>query len=277
MAIITLLTDFGLKDHFVGVLKGKILSSLPTATIIDISHNIDPFNIVEAHYILQASYTHFPKGTIHFVGIDTERNKENRHVAIYLDGHFFVGSDNGIMSMLAQKIEPEQMVEVNIHDRLSSDASDLDVLVMVCAHLAKGGVLNVIGKPISNLKETVVFPARYIEERNLLLATIIYIDNFGNAITNVSRKFFESVQKGRGFEIEIKPKPINKILNKYAEIAPNDKFSLKDYEGKELAIFNQTGFLEIAVYRSNPNSVGSANSLLGLEYHDIINIKFNPK
>lgn len=277
MAIITLLTDLGLKDHFVGVLKGKLLTSLPTATIIDISHNIDPFNIVEAHYILQASYGHFPKGTVHLVGIDSERNKDNKHIAIYLDGHYFVGSDNGIMSMLAQKIAPEQMVEINIHDRLSTTTTDMDVLVMVCTHLAKGGVLNVIGKPLSNLKETLMFPSRYIEEQNLLRGTVIYIDNFGNAVTNISRTFFETVQKGRSYEIEIKPKPITKILNKYAEIALNEKFPLKDYEGKQLAIFNEAGFLEIAVYRSNPNSVGSANSLLGLDYHDLINIKFNPK
>jgi len=89
MSIITLTTDYGLKDHFVGALKGKILSEYPEATIIDISHHIDPFNTVEASYIIGASYSSFPKGTVHLIGVDMELNKENQHIAIQWNDSLF--------------------------------------------------------------------------------------------------------------------------------------------------------------------------------------------
>jgi S-adenosylmethionine hydrolase len=275
MAIITLTTDLGLKDHFVGVLKGKILGAFPEATIVDISHHIDPFNIVEGYYVLQASYHHFPKGTVHFIGIDTEKNVENKHVALLLDGHYFVGTDNGIMNMLAQKIMPEQMVEINLDNVNNTAFSDVDALIATSIHLAKGGVLSLVGKPLNHLKEVLFMPAKYAEDQNLLTGIVIYIDHFGNAVTNITKSLFENVRAGRSFVIEKKPFIIKRILKKYSEIMTNDQETLKSYEGKELAIFNEAGFLEIAIFRSNPNTVGSANSLLGLEISDQINIKFN--
>ena len=108
MSIITLTTDYGLKDHFVGALKGKILSEYPEAQIIDISHDIDPFNIVEASYIIGAAYSSFPKGTIHLIGVDMELNKENLHIVMQWNDSYFIAADNGILSMLSQKIVPQK-------------------------------------------------------------------------------------------------------------------------------------------------------------------------
>jgi len=88
MSIITLTTDYGLKDHFVGALKGKIISKLPEVTIVDISHDVDPFNTLEASYIISAAYKSFPKGTVHLIGVDAELNKENQHIAIEWNDHF---------------------------------------------------------------------------------------------------------------------------------------------------------------------------------------------
>ena len=274
MAIITLTTDLGLKDHFVGVLKGKILRIFPEASIVDISHHIDPFNIVEGHYVLQAAYHHFPKGTVHFIGIDIEESTENKHVAMLLDGHYFVGSDNGIMSMLAQKIKPELIVEINFQSQNQIDATDDDALITTAVHLAKGGILSLIGKPTQELKEILSMPAQYLDEQNLMIGTVIYIDHFGNAVTNITKFFFENIRNGRKFEIDARSVTIKRILKKYADIVTDSQYPLKNYEGKELAIFNEAGFLEIAIFRSNPNSVGSANSLLGIEISDSINIKF---
>lgn len=274
MAIITLTTDLGLKDHFVGVLKGKILSVFPEASIVDISHHIDPFNIVEGHYVLQASYHHFPKGTVHFVGIDIEKSNENKHVAMLLDGHYFVGPDNGIMSMLTQKINPEEIVEINDQNETNTESKDDVALIKVAVHLAKGGILGEVGKPIQSLKEALSMPAQYLDEQNLMIGTVIYIDHFGNVVTNIKKPFFEKIRAERKFEIEAKSANIKRILKKYADIQTDPQYPLKNYEGKELAIFNEAGFLEIAIFRSNPNSVGSANSLLGLEINDTINIKF---
>lgn len=274
MSIITLTTDYGLKDHFVGALKGKILSEYPEAQIIDISHDIDPFNIVEASYIIGAAYSSFPKGTVHLIGVDMELNKENLHIAMQWNDSYFIAADNGILSMLSQKIVPQKIVAINIHDRLPSDASGLDVFVTVASHIAKGGLLNVIGREISSLKEITEMKAVVSDDNNTLRGHVIYIDHFGNVVTNISKKQFLEVAKGRPYEIQMKTKNIKTILPNYSAIAISDKYPIKNYEGEKLAIFNEVGFLEIAIFRSNPSKVGSANSLLGLNYRDAVTIEF---
>ncbi|RTZ01726.1 hypothetical protein EKL98_14775 [Flavobacterium bomense] len=274
MSIITLTTDYGLKDHFVGALKGKILSEYSEAVIIDISHDIDPFNTLEASYAISASYASFPKGTVHLIGVDIEANKENQHIVMQWNDHYFIAADNGILSMLSQKIVPQKMVAINIHDRLPSDAADLDVFVKVACHLAKGGLMNVIGKEIHTIKQVTNLQATISDDGNSLKGHVIYIDHFGNVITNISKKYFIEVAKGRAYEIVLKTKNIKTILPNYSAIASSDKYPIKSYEGEKLAIFNEAGFLEIAIFRSNPSKVGSANSLLGLNYRDIINIIF---
>ena len=274
MSIITLTTDYGLKDHFVGSLKGKILSESPTAKIVDISHDIDPFNTAEASYVIGAAYLSFPKGTVHLIGVDIERNKENQHIAMQWNDHYFICADNGILSMLTQKIVPQKIVAINIHDRFPSESSDLDIFIQVACHIAKGGLLNVIGKEIQEIKQITELQAIVSNDGNSLKGYVIYIDHFGNVVTNISKKHFLEIAKGRPYEIVMKPKNIKTILPNYSAIATSDKYPIKTYEGEKLAIFNEAGFLEIAIFRSNPSKVGSANSLLGLNYRDVITIKF---
>ncbi len=274
MSIITLTTDYGLKDHFVGALKGKILSEYPEASIVDISHYIDPFNTVEASYILGAAYSSFPKGTVHLIGVDMEFNKENQHIVMQWNDHYFIAADNGILSMLTQKIVPQKIVAITIHDRLPNDASDLDVFVKVACHIAKGGLLNVVGKELKAIKQVTDLQAVAADDGNSLKGYVIYIDHFGNVVTNISKKQFLEVAKGRPYEIVLRTKNIKTILPNYSAIASSEKYPIKYYEGEKLAIFNTAGFLEIAIFRSNPSKVGSANSLLGLNYRDAITIKF---
>lgn len=274
MSIITLTTDYGLKDHFVGSLKGKILSEYSEAKIIDISHDIDPFNTSEASYIIGATYLSFPKGTVHLIGVDIELNKENQHIAMQWNDHYFICADNGILSMLTQKIVPQKIVAINIHDRFPSEYSDLDVFIKVACHLAKGGLLNVIGKEISAIKQITELQPVIAADGNSIKGNVIYIDHFGNVVTNISKKQFLEIARGRSYEIVMKPKSIKTILPNYSAIASSEKYPIKTYEGEKLAIFNEAGFLEIAIFRSNPSNVGSANSLLGLNYRDVITIKF---
>ncbi|EJL67170.1 SAM hydrolase/SAM-dependent halogenase family protein [Flavobacterium sp. CF136] len=274
MSIITLTTDYGLKDHFVGSLKGKILSEYSEAQIIDISHDIDPFNTSEASYIIGASYLSFPKGTVHLIGVDIELNKENQHIAMQWNDHYFICADNGILSMLTQKIVPQKIVAINIHDRFPSEYSDLDVFIKVACHLAKGGLLNVIGKEISAIKQITELQPVIAADGNSIKGNVIYIDHFGNVVTNISKKQFLEIAKGRPYEIVMKPKSIKTILPNYSAIASSEKYPIKTYEGEKLAIFNEAGFLEIAIFRSNPSNVGSANSLLGLNYRDVITVQF---
>lgn len=270
MSIITLTTDYGLKDHFVGALKGKIISEFPEARIIDISHEIAPFNSTEASYILSASYASFPKGTVHIIGVDIEKNKENDHIVLHWDDHFFICADNGILSMLTRKIVPQKIVSITIHDRLPQEATDMDVFVTVACHLAKGGALSVIGKEIPALKTITELQA--VAEPDAIRGNVIYIDSFGNAVTNITRKMFLEVAKNRPYEVRFKNKTIKSIYGRYSDIAVSEQ--VKYYEGEKLAIFNEAGYLEIAIFRSNAKTVGTASTLLGLHYRDLITITF---
>ncbi|MEN9323710.1 MAG: hypothetical protein RL699_1490 [Bacteroidota bacterium] len=287
MSIITLTTDYGLKDHFVAALKGKIYTEYPEAKVIDISHDIDPFNTVEASYIINAAYANFPKGTVHIIGVDAELTRETQHLAMQWNDHYFICADNGILSILIQKIIPQKIVRISIHDRMPTDASDLDVFIRVGCHLAKGGQLTVVGQEISSIKQVTELQPVVSADKSSIKGYVIYIDHFGNIVTNITKTLFLEVAKGRAFEIPLfqsvanqrttnrkNSLPIKSIESKYADIAKNDNFNVKNYEGSKLALFNEAGFLEIALFRSNPKTVGSASSLLGINYQDSIVINF---
>lgn len=275
MPLITLTTDFGTKDHFVGAIKGAIFNELDNANVIDISHEVSPFNITETAYIVKNAYQNFPKGSIHIIGVDSELSAENKHIALQLDDHYFICPDNGVISMIASEIKPEKMVEITIHNAIISSFNVLDVFVKVACHIARGGTLEVIGKEIKEYKQlTEVHP--YInKDKTQIVGTVIYIDNYGNVISNISKKLFNDIGKGRDFEVVARNYSFDKIFRKYNElvnfdIAPENRQD----DGKKLAIFNSAGFLEIAIYRSNLKTVGGASSLLGLDYRDTVTIRF---
>jgi len=275
MAIITLTTDFGEKDHFAGAIKGAIYSELDEIKIVDISHSVSPFNISEAAYIIQNAYSSFPKGTIHLIGIDSELSPENKHIALKLDDHYFICANNGIMSMICNDIAPEKIVEINIHDRVETNFPVLDIFVKVACHIARGGTLDVIGKVINTIKPIKNLIPFMNDEHNQIIGTVIYIDNYGNVVTNIKRKFFESIQKTRTYEISARNHKFEKIHNKYSDIID---FSLEEsnrtVEGKGLVVFNSSGYLEIAVYKSNCTTVGGASTLMGLKTMDTVTVNF---
>ncbi|MCD8518695.1 MAG: SAM-dependent chlorinase/fluorinase [Flavobacterium sp.] len=274
MSIITLTTDFGHKDYFVGALKGKILSEHKEAVIVDISHEIDLFNTLEASYCIEAAYHNFPKGTIHIIGVDSERVGDTQHIAMQWDDHYFICADNGILNTLIQKKIPQKIVAITIHDRLNIDASDMDVFVAVACHIARGGLLNVIGKEIPSLKPVSVLTSSISNDLSEIKGQIVYIDSFGNCVTNISQKQFNDTIRGRKFEIVIKNKKFSRLHKSYSDFQVTDVKQLKDLEGDFLALFNENGYLEIAIYKSNPKTVGSAATLLGLHFRDTISIKF---
>jgi S-adenosylmethionine hydrolase len=275
MPIITLTTDFGEKDHFVGGVKGAIYGELDGVKIVDISHSISPFHITEAAYIIQNAYDSFPKGTIHIIGIDSGLTPENKHIAVLLDGHYFVCANNGIVSMIASEIKPEKIVEINIHDRLHSNFPVRDVFVKVACHIARGGTLEVIGKSIPNIKELTGIRPVVNSENNQIIGNVIYIDNYGNVVSNISKSHFEKVGKGRPFRIMARTASFSEVFDNYADAI---NFELpperREEDGKKLALWNTGNYLELAIYKSNPSSVGSASSLFGLEFRDTITVNF---
>ena len=274
MSIISLTTDFGHKDYFVGALKGKILSENKEAVIVDISHEIDLFNTVEASYCIEASYNSFPKGTIHIIAVDSERTDEIQHIAMQWDDHYFICADNGILNTLIQKKIPQKIVAITIHDRLNTDVSDMDVFAAVACHISRGGLLNVIGKEIQSLKSVSVLTSSVSDDLAEIKGQIVYIDSFGNCVTNISQKQFNDTIRSRKFEIIIKNKKITRLHKSYSDFPVSDTKQLKDLEGDFLALFNENGYLEIAIYKSNPKTVGSAATLLGLHFRDSISVKF---
>lgn len=274
MSIITLTTDFGCKDHFVGALKGKIYSEFSEAKIVDISHEIDLFNVSQTSYVIGASYGSFPKGTVHIIGVDSELHQETQHIAMEWQDQYFICADNGILSMLTQKIIPQKIVAINIHDRLAINATAMDVFVTVACHIAKGGSLSVIGREITELREVTELQAVVNQDGNSIKGHVIYLDHCGNVVTNISKQLFSEIGKGRKYEIGFKNYKLKTILPNYSAIVNFGKSPMKDYEGNKLAIFNEAGFLEIAIYRSDPRSSGSASSLLGMSYRDLVTINF---
>ena len=275
MAIITLTTDFGEKDHFVGAVKGAIYSELSEIRIVDISHSINPFNITEAAYIIQNAFNSFPKGSIHIIGIDSELNPENKHIAVKLDGHFFVCANNGIMSLIASEIVPEKIVEINIHDRIETNFPVLDVFVKVACHIARGGTLEVIGKTIQDIKHLTGIKPVINNDESQIIGNVIYVDNYGNVVTNITRKIVKEVGKGREFEISARNNKFKTIHERYSDAV---NFTVerhkREEDGKKLALFNSADFIELAIYKSNPQTVGSASSLFGLRFRDTITINF---
>ena len=275
MAIITLTTDFGYKDHFVGAIKGTIYNELEDAKIVDISHAISPFNIQECAYILKNSYQAFPKGTIHIVGVDAERTVENQHLAVYVDGHYFILANNGVCSLITAEIKPDKVVEIQLPNPNPGVFPVIEVFVKVACHIARGGTLEVVGKKFSDLKEVKEFAPRITNNGDTIVGNVIYIDNYGNVISNIKKGLFEAYRKGRDFELIARNKKITEIVNNYSGIINFDlDRGQRKGPGDLLALFNSANYIELAIYKSDPNTVGGASTLLGLDYRDTITINF---
>ncbi len=275
MAIITLTTDFGLKDPYVAAMKGAIYSQYASATVVDISHLISPFNIYEAAHILKDAYQHFPQGSIHIIGVDSEETPEHNLIACKLNNHYFIGADNGIFSLLAEQHSFEKLVRIQLPEGMTTSCSSTHTFVRVATHLAIGGTLEVIGKPINTIKEVRSLAPIVNAQNTVITGNVIYVDNYGNVVTNIKKNWFELIRKGRDFEVVARNYKFKKIHNRYCESVNFDiaKENRTD-DGKKLALFNSSGNLEIAIYKSNLQTVGGASSLLGLRYHDSVVINF---
>ena len=276
MSIITLITDFGYKDQFVAQMKGEIYSNNPESQVVDISHNISPFNIMEAAYILENSYKSFPENTIHIIDVDSEKNREKKHIIVKLDNHYFITSDNGIMSILSQNINYQEIYEVSILNELNPMQSSLKTFSKVACHLSMGGKPEIVGKKINNLKNVKNLKPFVNSENTQIISSVIYIDHFGNVVTNIKKSFFEEIGKGRKFEISARNYKFNKIYSSYSDIINfNLSEDQRSDEGKALIIFNSNNYLQISIYRSNPENVGTAATLLGLKIYDSVSVIFS--
>lgn len=278
MAIITLTTDFGIKDYFVSSVKGAILKELPDVTIIDISHHVSPFDISEAAYIIRNSYDEFPKGSIHIIGVNSLSTPDQRPICARINGHYFICGDNGILSLICHNELPEEIYEITIHpEGIDSLFPVKNCFVPVACHLARGGLPSLLGPKRNEIKQLNELKPVYREDK-VLIGYVIYIDHFGNVVTNITRKQFDEVAAGRKYNIILRQKDFSitdiKIIYDHYHDVIHD-FS-KEFQamGRTLCVFNSAGFLEVTLYKSNPVVSSGANQLMGLKKGDTITVEF---
>lgn len=256
MAIITLTSDLGLRDHYVAMLKGKLLTELPDATLVDISHEISSFNIQQAAFILRNTYPYFPENTIHLINVFAEKRKQIKCIIALYEGHYFAGVDNGLFSLIFDK-QPEIIVEVEYDYQKISNFVVKDVLCKPICALAQSGSLQGCGRIIQALEPKVFLKSP--DSESFLKGTIVYIDKFGNAISNITKE-----------------KYLKKISDKTATVYCKGAGSFGDISehysdvrlGEKLCLFNSNGFLEFAIHQ------GNAASLLGIHLEDSVQIEF---
>lgn len=258
MHFITLTSDWNKNDFYAGALKGKILSSCQDVEIVELSNKIKTYNIAEAAFVLRNSYHHFPPGTVHIVAVNTQPEPGCELLLAKIDGHFFIAADNGIFGLLGDG-EAEEIII------LKTETSDnpltfpaLDIFAPTACRIIDGAKLSDLGKKTEKFKSQI--PLRATLENNTITGTVIYIDSYGNVITNITREIFNRIGKDRSFEIYVQSKhyKITKLNQYYPETSSGDL----------IAIFNSIDLLEIAI-RS-----GNAAGLLNLNTDSTIRVEF---
>ena len=254
MAIVTLTTDFGKSDYYAALIKGALLGCTPSLQLVDITHNIPTFDIVQGAFVLGNTFRSFPEGTIHVLSVNNY-DGNLAFIALQREGHYFVGPDNGVFSLIFGKLGNEIY-------RLPYHADDpFPMRTISCHavdHIVSGKPLNEIGMPAGDGEQRIALQP--VISKSQIRGVVIHVDQYENAITNIGKELFEKVGKGRPFSIVFKRnEPIRKISNIYHEVPI----------GEPLAFFNASGFLEIAI------NMGKASSLLGLQIDDMVQVDFH--
>lgn len=266
MPIITITSDYGPERFYSGILRGALHAAVPGVEVVDISHDIRKFTPEDAAFVLRSTVKHFPKGTVHIIAVSTEAGPESPHRIVKIDDQYFIGADTGTFHLIFGKA-PDAVYD------LSSMMADYDyptfpersVFVPAAAHLARGGIPELLGRPASLVNPKNVLQPVYKED--VLTGHVIHIDGYGNCITNIDRKLFRDVGTDRNFYIVMRTSrsDIRKIHTTYGEVPI----------GESVAVFNHLGFLEIAINKGAPGSAhGGASGLLGIKLEDPIRIEF---
>lgn len=256
MPIATLTTDWERHDYYVAALKGEILRRNSAITLVDISHHIPQYQLQAAAYIVRGAYLHFPENSVHIIGVDSEPTARKPIVAVYYNGHYFVAADNGVLGLICDN-DPEAVVSVD-YTNLSTGFNALIPMAEAAAALAKGEAIQHIGTPKEAINRMPMLLPTI--DSSFILGSVIYIDTFGNVISNITKNEFDRIGKGRRYEIFVLSNryKIGKISSAYSEVEAGDF----------VAIFNSAGHLEIA------QNKGHIASLLNLDISTAIRINF---
>jgi S-adenosylmethionine hydrolase len=244
---ITLLTDFGIKDHYVASMKGVILSINPQCTLIDITHQVNPQDIQEGAFILANSYSSFPKGTIHLSVVDPGVGGRRKPILLVTKNYFFVGPDNGLFTLVAQRERVERVIILTQQKyflpRLSGTFHGRDIFAPVAAHLSLGTEPNAFGDETRSWVK-IGFNKPTIEGSKLV-GEILHIDAFGNLISNIDEKTFLRFTKKHSFVIGVGKKKTHRLGKGYWEGKP----------GELMALVGSSGYLEISMNQGDAQKV----------------------
>ena len=251
--IITLTTDFGLKDHFVGVIKGVILNINPEADLVDITHDIPPHDVLQAAFTLKQAYAYFPSGTIHVVVVDPGVGTHRRVLAASSEKGYFLAPDNGVLSFLYAENAINDTREITAdHYWLKPRTGTFDgrdIFAPVAAWMSKGVSISALGETIRDaIKIDIPQPA--LIQPGVWKCKILAVDHFGNLISNLTRENFTAcVEHGeqKRFAFRVGDQTISKVSMSYAEGQPNEV----------LAIFGSAGLIEFCVNQGSAAAVTS--------------------
>ena len=262
MPIITLTTDWGLRDHYVASFKGELISRCKDVQLIDISHDIAHFDILEASFVIRNCFEKFPKNTLHYIGVSgnhshSNKNEKNNYLFLKCKDHFFTGIDSGIFSLILGDA-PKEIYKLPVTANPSL-AEVHDLFLNITSSYANGKKIEEIGTPTDELIQS--FHTLPTVDPYSIRGSIIYIDSFDNIISNIGRELFDEVCNSRPFTIFLKKSEydIHKIHRNYYDVDA----------GEIVALFNQEGFLKLAINQ------GKASGLLGMKMMDTIRIEFS--
>jgi len=257
MHILTLTTDWQNSDYYEAVLKAYLLSELPELKILDIAHQIEKFNKHQAAFILKNSFHYFPKNTIHIVSVWSDVSEEKAPIIARLGSQYFICADNGILHYALNETNAEFF---RLRKSMNTNFPALELFAPIAVHLINQLQLEKIAEPTKKISRLV--PYLPLFEENEIKRQVIYIDSFGNVITNITQELFNDIGKGRNFTIfpGTNYYLIKNISKTYAEI-----------EGGELlALFNSHMYLEIAINQGNVSELIKIglNSIIKIQFHD---------
>jgi S-adenosyl-L-methionine hydrolase (adenosine-forming) len=263
--LITMTTDFGYDGPFIGVMKGVIYSINPDVNIVDLTHSVAPQNIRQAAFTIGMNYRYFPAGAIHLVIVDPGVGSSRRPLLVVAGGHYFIGPDNGVFSYL-YLLAPKDLRVIHItseHLFLRKDSPTFqgrDVFSPCAAWLSRDPDIGKFGEPIADF-QTIHLPTPVRQDNQRLQGEVIFIDRFGNAITNIRKA---DIDETRGSE----PGGAFKVEFKGRDIQPRGCYSEAEERGIS-ALINSSGYLELFLFR------GNAASEYGIASGDTVNVVFS--
>lgn len=250
--IITLLTDFGSSDHYVGAMKGVLLGIAPDAQLVDITHDVAPYAITESAFTLSRAWTCFPPGTVHLVVVDPGVGSARRPILVEASGHHFVAPDNGVLTMLYESVPAHEVREITaarfFRQPVSQTFHGRDIFSPVAAHLAAGAAPAEFGDAIQDYVR-LPFAKPLAGGEKTWVGTILKIDRFGNIITNFDSRNWEHLAE-RHFEMRIGWRTVSSLAASYAEMPPGELF----------AIAGSSGLLEISANQASAAQIVHARA-----------------